>query len=87
MKPLYLILLCSLPALAQTALSLQEAARLALEKHPAVEASTARMKSADARIDQAKSGHLPKVNYTESWARSNNPVFVFQFPTHATPVH
>ena len=77
MKPLYLIFACSLSASAQTRLGLQEAVRLALEKHPAVEASAARMKAADARINQARSGHLPKVNYTESWTRSNNPVFVF----------
>jgi hypothetical protein len=26
---------------------------------------------------EARSGNLPKVNYSESWTRSNNPVFVF----------
>ena len=30
-----------------------------------------------ARIAQARGGMLPKINYSESFARSDNPVFVF----------
>ena len=33
--------------------------------------------AAEARLKQAKSGWWPRVNYQESWQRSNNPVFVF----------
>jgi outer membrane protein TolC len=33
--------------------------------------------AASARVRQAESGRLPKLNYSESWQRSNNPVFVF----------
>ena len=29
------------------------------------------------RIDEARAGRLPKLNYSESFARSDNPVFVF----------
>ena len=36
-----------------------------------------RSQAASSREEQAQSGRLPKVNYTESWQRSNNPVFVF----------
>jgi len=62
---------------AQEPLSLEEAARMALDQHPAIEASAAQVDAAEARIRQAGSGYLPKVNYQESWSRSNNPVFVF----------
>src|SRR5437870_4397096 len=33
--------------------------------------------AAESRISAARGGNLPKVNYSESWARSDNPVFVF----------
>ena len=62
---------------AQTPLSLSEAVQLAIQKHPAMEAMAAQAESAKARIQQARSGYLPQVNYQESYARSNNPVFVF----------
>lgn len=74
-----LALLASLsPALwAQSPLSLKEAVRLALEKHPSVDAAGAALRAAESRITQARSGYLPKLNYAESWQRSDNPVFVF----------
>lgn len=62
---------------AQAALSLRDAARLAMERSKVIEASSASNDAAAARITQARSGYLPKVNYAESWVRSNNPVFVF----------
>ena len=58
-------------------MSLNDAVRLALGKNKSIEASGAASKAADTRISQARSGLLPKVNYSESWARSDNPVFVF----------
>jgi outer membrane protein TolC len=42
-----------------------------------IEASAAVSDAASARATEAKSGLLPKVNYSESWARGDNPVFVF----------
>lgn len=66
-----------LPLWAQTPLSLSDAVQLGLEKHPALEASAANQHAAGARIDQAHSGFLPKINYSESFQRSDNPVFVF----------
>jgi outer membrane protein len=65
------------PALAQESLTLEQAVDLALQKHPAIEAAGQQVKAAEARIGQARSGYLPKVNYQEMAARSNNPVFVF----------
>ncbi len=49
----------------------------ALDHNKSIEAAVASTESAETRITQAKSGSLPKVNYTESWSRSDNPVFVF----------
>ena len=60
-----------------TPLSLSDAVKLAIEKHPAMEAVDAQAESAKARVQQARSGYLPQVSYQESYARSNNPVFVF----------
>lgn len=66
-----------LPLWSQSRVSLEDAVRLALEKHPTVEAAAAAQRAAAARLEQARSGYLPKLNYAESWQRSNNPVFVF----------
>jgi len=71
------IVLLSLPVLAQSPLSLKDAVRLALDKHPSIEAVGAEVRAAQTRIREARSGYLPKLNYSESWQRSDNPVFVF----------
>ncbi len=72
-----LLVLLALPLAAQGPLSLKDAVRLALDKHPSMEAAAAEVKAAETRREQARSGYLPKVNYSESWQRSDNPVFVF----------
>jgi outer membrane protein TolC len=78
MKRILLILLLGFPVGAQdAAMSLNDAVRLALDKNKSIEASNAAKKDADTRISEARSGFLPKVNYSESWTRSDNPVFVF----------
>ncbi|MEZ5404418.1 MAG: TolC family protein [Bryobacteraceae bacterium] len=73
------ILVLALPAaaVAQTALTLPDAVRMALEKHPSLEAAAAQGKAAETRIGQAKAGMLPRVTYNESFQTSNNPVFAF----------
>ena len=58
-------------------MSLKDAVRLALDKNKSVEASRAAQRVAESRIAEARGGALPKVNYSESWTRSDNPVFVF----------
>ena len=79
MKRILLVLaLGSLPGGAQDpSMSLNDAVRLALEKNKSIEASGAASKAAEMRVSEARSGRLPKVNYSESWTRSDNPVFVF----------
>lgn len=62
---------------AQQPITLAEAVRTAQTSHPSIQAASARLDAAVHRIEQARSGMLPKVNYQESYQRSNNPVFVF----------
>ena len=61
----------------QDPMSLKDAVHLALNKNRLVEASDDSRKAAESRIAEARAGNLPKVNYSESWTRSDNPVFVF----------
>ena len=79
-KPLkHLVVLFAMAVLArgQDALSLKEAVRQSMARSKAIDASSAAGDAARARVSEAKSGLLPKVNYSETWARSDNPVFVF----------
>ena len=62
---------------AQAPLSLQDAVRTALEKNGSIAASNAAQRAAGSKVDEARAGFLPKVDYSESWTRSDNPVFVF----------
>ena len=74
---LVLIVLCVSGALGQEPLTLRDAVRLAVKQNKSLESSTAAESASQARIAEARSGLLPRVNYSESWARSDNPVFVF----------
>ena len=58
-------------------LSLRDAVQLGLRDNQSIAASEAAVKVADAQVSVAKSGWLPKLNYTESVTRGNNPVYVF----------
>ena len=71
------MLVLSLPAAAQDPMSLKDAVRIALDKNKSIQASTAARNAAESRITEARAGALPKVDYSESWTRSDNPVFVF----------
>jgi outer membrane protein len=62
---------------AQEKLSLHEAVQLALQQNKSIAASQASIDVAGSRINQTRASMLPKLNYTESLTRSNNPVFVF----------
>ncbi len=73
----WLCFAAALPVLAQSELPLREAVQTALRAHPAMEAAASQVLGAHARIAQARGEYLPKVNYSESFARSDNPVFVF----------
>jgi outer membrane protein len=76
-KTLLMLVWWSLPGWAQDPMSLKDAVHRALDKNKSVEASVAAQKAAESRIAEARGGNLPKVDYSESWARSDNPVFVF----------
>jgi len=76
MKELLLLILAT-PLVAQNSLSLREAVQLALRENKGIAASEAAERASAARIGEARSGRLPKLNYSESWTRSDNPVFVF----------
>jgi outer membrane protein TolC len=66
-----------MPLAAQEPLSLRDAVRLALKENTAIAANNASLHASDSRIRQARAGVLPKLNYSESFTRSNNPVYVF----------
>jgi len=72
-----LLLVLAIPLLGQDSLSLREAVRLALRENQAIAAAAAGMRASAARIDEARAGRLPKLNYSEFFARGDNPVFVF----------
>lgn len=76
MKVMILIAVAAI-ATAQDRLSLKAAVTHALQANSSLEASAAVRDAAKAGIAEAKSGGLPKVNYSEAWNRSDNPVFVF----------
>jgi outer membrane protein len=65
------------PLIGQQPLILRDAVQQALRSQPSLIAAAEQLKSAGAREAQARAGHLPKINYSESFQRSNNPVFVF----------
>lgn len=76
-KTLLMLVWWSVRGWAQDPMSVKDAVHQALDKNKSVEASVAARKAAESRIAEARGGSLPKVNYSESWARSDNPVFVF----------
>ncbi|MEX2303986.1 MAG: TolC family protein [Bryobacterales bacterium] len=65
------------PLWGQEPLSLPQAVETALRSHPAVEAAQAGKDESEAGIRMARAGYRPRVDFSESWQRSNNPVFVF----------
>jgi len=77
MKELTFIFALAVFARAEDAISLREAVRQSMARSTAIEASGAASDAASARVTAAQAGLLPTVNYSEAWARSDNPVFVF----------
>lgn len=62
---------------AQDKLSLHEAVQLANKQNKSFEASRAAVNVAASTVQEARAGMRPKLDYSESLTRSNNPVFVF----------
>lgn len=77
MKKLFCLLACAMAVHAQDQLTLRQAVLLALQQNKSLVVSRAAIDSAAAQSRQARAGMLPRINYTESAMRSNNPVFVF----------
>src|SRR4051812_40979620 len=77
MRTVPLLMIAATSVFGQRALSLPDAVAAALAGHPSLAAASARVRGAEARVDEARGGWLPHLNYQESWQRSNNPVFVF----------
>jgi outer membrane protein len=71
------IFVMSAPLRAQEVLTLRQAVDLALRSNPLVTAAEAGEKEAEARIQQARSAYMPRVQFSESFQRGNNPVYVF----------
>jgi len=72
-----LLFLLAAPLCAQGPLSLRDAVRLCLRQNKSIAGTTAQSRATESRITEMRAGMLPKVNYSESFARSDNPVFVF----------
>ena len=79
-----LILGASVPNLANAqqgasiqTLTLPEAVRIALEKNPRRKAALADTKAASAGIKEARSFLMPRVTFSETAMRGNDPVYVF----------
>lgn len=72
-----LVLLAGAPLWAQEPLSLRDAVQTALRGNHTIAAASESLRAAESRMEQARGGRLPKLNYSESFARSDNPVFVF----------
>jgi outer membrane protein TolC len=62
---------------AQQALSLRDAVAVGLQKNPRILAVKAQVEASDARVGQARSGLFPQVEVSESYSRTNNPMWAF----------
>jgi outer membrane protein TolC len=58
-------------------LSLEEAVGNALATNPQTKLTASGLRIAEARIEEAKTGKRPTMEFSQSLVRSNNPVFVF----------
>ena len=67
----------TLPATAQTPLSLPDAITRARAQNPDAASSAAAEREAAARVTHARAAYWPRVDVAESWQRGNQPVFVF----------
>jgi TolC family type I secretion outer membrane protein len=58
-------------------LSLSEAVATALREHPLLRAAGHGVEAAQARVRIARAGLLPRVDFSEGYTRSDNPVYTF----------
>lgn len=72
-----LVLASAVSAMAQQPLSLGDAVRIALEKNPMRKAAIADVAIARSGVNSARSGLLPRIMFSETATRGNDPVYVF----------
>ena len=58
-------------------LSLPEAVKTALEKHPALRVAEYHTAAAASGVEQARAGFLPRLDFSEGVMRGDNPVYAF----------
>ena len=58
-------------------LSLRDAVKTALERHPSLEAARAHTEAARTRVKQTEAARLPQLGYTEAFQTGNGPVYAF----------
>jgi outer membrane protein len=58
-------------------LTLAQAIKTALEKHPALRVAQHQAAAAATGVDQARAGFLPRVDFSEGFSYSDNPVYAF----------
>ncbi|HEX8927107.1 MAG TPA: TolC family protein, partial [Terriglobales bacterium] len=76
---LIILLLVTATSFAQTApsLTLRDAVRLALDKNPAHKVAQADVAASSAGVEMARTSFLPRVDFSESLTRGNDPVYAF----------
>jgi outer membrane protein TolC len=74
---MFAAVLAALPALNGEPLSLKDAVRQALAHHPSLEAAAADIRAAQSRVEQARTGYLPRASVSEYYQTANQPVFAF----------
>jgi outer membrane protein TolC len=77
LKVVFTLVMLGAPLGAQQPITLQQAVEIALQSNPIIEAADAGSLQAEAGIGQARSRLFPRVQFSESLMRSNNPVFAF----------
>lgn len=73
----FILLASPIVANAQDSLTLPQAVTIALEKNPLRKAAAADQRAATAGVGEARSGLLPRIFFSESATRGNDPVYVF----------
>ena len=72
-----LVPLVALSGHAAETLTLEKAVETALASNPGLRAADAQIQVAEAGVLKSSSGFLPKVNLSETYSRTNNPLMVF----------
>lgn len=65
------------PSAGEEGLTLPLAVEIALRTNPLVRATASGREIADAQLSEAQAGRFPLLQFSETFAQSNNPVFVF----------